>query len=757
MSPFFTLDSVDTLTPSFDSCETPSSRRLARSVSRMRPLLRALGLAGVLVAGAGAHRVQAQITADTTMFTVTGTTNLYTMNRLTGALTLVTSGLSFNTSALARDPVTGRLYYVATNQAQPANDGKVAYYDPVTSTNVLLAAAANGDNVVRLAFDQSGVLYGIGSNSPTVLYQVNTSTGFMTALGAVKVGAADLGTSGDLAFAADGTLYATASPNGTSSTLYSIAMTPAGGPFAATATGTTIPTVQTSLSYGADGRLYSGGAGGNYYSIAAPGSAAVALTGGSTYYDFAISPRFADLSVTMSTPGVPSGGTATYTISVKNSGPQSANGQITVVDSLPAGLTYASTAGGWTCAAVGQRVTCTTPGPLANGATSTFTLSATVAATVTVGSTVTNIARVTGSTVDQDQTDNRVTLATVATRNVILTITKSHVGNFLVGTNGTYTLTAKNTGTSASSGTITFTDTLPSGMQLVSFTGYACLTAGTAPQVVTCTYASAVAINATITGTLTVSVAAAAVPAVTNRAWASGGGTLAPSSASDPTTVNQYLVDVTPVGSAVSQLPSNGTNYTGAYTVKNTGTLSDTYTLSALKAPGTSLAIVSVNGVAGTGGSITLAAGASVSIPVVYTVVNAAVTGAVDSLRLRALSSASATLMDTGSYVITVVRAGISIVKQLYRNDQTTLITPSDIVAPGELVQFKIVVTGTGAASNSAVKVTDPIPGAVTYIAATGDIAGWSFAISGSSFTANLAGTLANGTSRYFWIQVKVQ
>ena len=701
--------------------------------------------------------IHAQITADTTMFTVTGTTNLYTMNRLTGALTLVSGSLSFNTSALARDPVTGRLYYVATNQTNPANNGKVAYYDPATSTNVVLTAAANGDNVVRLAFDQSGALYGIGSSSPTTLYQVNTSTGFMTPLGAVRVGAADLGTSGDLSFGPDGTLYATASPNGTSSTLYSIALTPAGGPFAATATGTVLPSVQTSLAYGADGRFYSGGAGGQYYAVAAPGSAPTTLAGGSTYYDFATSPRFADLSVTASTPGVPSGGSATYTINVTNSGPQSANGQITVVDSLPAGLTYASASGGWTCAATGQRVACTTPGPLAVGVTSMFTLTATVAGTVTVGSTVTNIVRVTGSTIDQDQTDNRITLGTVATRNVILTLTKSHTGNFLVGSNGTYTVTAKNTGTSASTGTITFTDTLPSGMQLVSSTVFTCSTAGTAPQVVTCPYATAIAVNATVTATLIVSVAAAAVPSVTNRVWASGGGTLVPSSASDPTTVNQYLVDVTPVNSAVSQLPSNGTNYTGLYTVKNSGTLSDTYTLSALKAPGTSLSIVSVNGVAGTGGSVTLAAGASASIPVVYTVVTAAATGAVDTLRLRALSSASAAVMDTGSYDITVVRAGLSIVKQLYRNDQTTLITPSDIVAPGELVQFKIIVTGTGAASNSAVKVTDPIPGAVTYIVATGDSPGWTFSITGSSFSANLTGTLASANSRFFWIQVRVQ
>lgn len=602
LSTFFTPASVNAFSSPLNPCETASLGRLPRCAVRTRPLLRALGLAGLLVAGAGVQQLQAQITADTTMFTVTATTNLYTMNRLTGALTLVTAGLSFNTSALARDPVSGRLYYVATNQTPASNNGKMAYYDPATSTNVALPALPNGDNVVRLAFDQAGVLYGIGSNSPTLLYQINTTTGVMTGLGAVKVGAADLGASGDLAFGADGTLYASASPNGTTSTLYAIALTPAGGPFAATATGTTLPAVQASLAYGADGRLYSGGGGGTYYAITAPGSAPAALAGGSAYYDFATSPRFADLSVTESTPGVPSGGTATYTISVTNSGPQSANGQITVVDSLPAGLTYASTAGGWTCAAVGQRVTCTTPGPLANGGTSTFTLNVTVAATVVVGSTVTNIVRVTGSTIDPDQTDNRSSLGTVATRNVILTLTKSHPGPFLVGTNGTYTLAAKNTGTSASSGTITFVDTLPSGMLLVSSApvAFVCSTAGAAPQVVTCTYAAAVAVNATITATLTVSVAAAAVPSVTNRFWASGGSSILPTSASDPTIVNEYLVDVTPVNSALSQLPSNLTKDTATFTVKNTGTLSDTYALSALKAPGTSLAIVSVNGTAGT-------------------------------------------------------------------------------------------------------------------------------------------------------------
>jgi len=44
----------------------------------------------------------------------------------------------------------------------------------------------------------------------------------------------------------------------------------------------------------------------------------------------------------------------------------------------------------------------------------------------------------------------------------------------------------------------------------------------------------------------------------------------------------------------------------------------------------------------------------------------------------------------------------------------------------------------------------------VTYILATGDLAGWSFTPVGNDLTADLAGTLIPAASRFFWIRVQV-
>jgi uncharacterized repeat protein (TIGR01451 family) len=60
------------------------------------------------------------------------------------------------------------------------------------------------------------------------------------------------------------------------------------------------------------------------------------------------------------------GSPATYQIAVTNVGTSPMPGPITVTDTLSTALTYtAATGTGWTCSAVAQTVTCTTPGPLA--------------------------------------------------------------------------------------------------------------------------------------------------------------------------------------------------------------------------------------------------------------------------------------------------------------------------------------------------------------------------------------------------------
>ena len=78
----------------------------------------------------------------------------------------------------------------------------------------------------------------------------------------------------------------------------------------------------------------------------------------------------ADVSIVKSgPPTVTAGGSVTYTFAVANAGPSDA-ANLTVTDTLPAGVTFVSASGGgWTCTNSGNvSVTCTRP-TLAAGAT----------------------------------------------------------------------------------------------------------------------------------------------------------------------------------------------------------------------------------------------------------------------------------------------------------------------------------------------------------------------------------------------------
>jgi uncharacterized repeat protein (TIGR01451 family) len=103
-----------------------------------------------------------------------------------------------------------------------------------------------------------------------------------------------------------------------------------------------------------------------------------------------------------------------------------------------------------------------------------------------------------------------------------LAISKTHSGNFTVGQNGVYTLSVSNNGPNDETGTITVTDTLPAGLTYVSATGTG-WTCGAIAQDVTCTHAGPLANGASLPDiTLTVGVAAAAQPSVTNTATVAG-------------------------------------------------------------------------------------------------------------------------------------------------------------------------------------------------------------------------------------------
>ena len=131
--------------------------------------------------------------------------------------------------------------------------------------------------------------------------------------------------------------------------------------------------------------------------------------------------------------------------------------------------------------------------------------------------------------------------------NVDLTITKTHAGNFVVGSNATYTLTVSNApGVEPEDNTVTVTDTLPAGLTYVSGvgTGWTC---SNAAQVVTCTHPASLAASASFPPiALTVAVGAAAFGSVSNTATVS-------SASYDSNPANNSATDVaTVIGSNLS-------------------------------------------------------------------------------------------------------------------------------------------------------------------------------------------------------------
>ena len=209
-----------------------------------------------------------------------------------------------------------------------------------------------------------------------------------------------------------------------------------------------------------------------------------------------------------------------------------------VTDSLPSGLTStAATGAGWSCTPGGQSVTCTRSDPLAAGASSPITLTVQVAANAPAS--VTNTAMVAGGG-DVDSSNNSASDPTTIIAVPDLTITKTHTGSFLQGQVGaTYTLTVTNIGGGPTSSPVTVSDTLPAGLTptAAAGAGWVCNIAG---QAVSCTRGDALNVGASYPAiTLTVNVAPAAPPSLTNTATVSGGGEIntANNTASDITTI----------------------------------------------------------------------------------------------------------------------------------------------------------------------------------------------------------------------------
>lgn len=143
-----------------------------------------------------------------------------------------------------------------------------------------------------------------------------------------------------------------------------------------------------------------------------------------------------DLSISMARSGsLQVGQTAAYALTVKNNGPYTEAGPITVVDTLPAGMSYSSSSGnGWTCSANGQVVTCTYRQSIAPNASAP---ALTINATVNQTGSLTNTATVTGTsdnnTANNTASDTATGVAAPATNAGYVFTTRQCAVNTVVG------------------------------------------------------------------------------------------------------------------------------------------------------------------------------------------------------------------------------------------------------------------------------------------------------------------------------------
>jgi len=248
-----------------------------------------------------------------------------------------------------------------------------------------------------------------------------------------------------------------------------------------------------------------------------------------------IVPPILSLTKTADAATVSAGVSIGYTMAVSNSGAGTAIAA-TLNDPLPAGTGISwsispSYAGPGSCSIAGvagsQALGCSFSDLGAGATASMHITSSTSTASCAVYS---NTATVSAGNSSSVQSSAATTVFCPS-----LTIAKTHTGNFTQGQTGAYSVTVSNGASAGStSGTVTMTETVPSGMTLVSMNGGVTWNCAALPSCTTRSVLNGAASYPPIT--VTVNVAFNAPLQLTNQVSLSGGGSV-PASASDATTI----------------------------------------------------------------------------------------------------------------------------------------------------------------------------------------------------------------------------
>ncbi|HKV98874.1 MAG TPA: hypothetical protein VJN96_03570, partial [Vicinamibacterales bacterium] len=444
------------------------------------------------------------------------------------------------------------------------------------------------------------------------------------------------------------------------------------------------------------------------------------------------------------------GETGTFTLTVTNVGTAPTARTATVTDTLPAGFAPQTASGpGWGCNISSQQVSCSRGDALAAGASYPDIAIGVLVAQNAPDATNTASVRVDG---DQNTANDTASVSVIVGRVIDLAILKKHLTAFKQGGTGTYVIGVSNPGTTASSGLVTVTDALPSGLTPTSAAGPGWTCNVSAPTV-TCTRSNSLAPGASFDPIqIGVSIASNAPASVANIATLSGGG--------DTTPANNTSTDVTPIAQvtpdltiAKAQVESQFVpGQTGHFTIKvsngGTGSTNGTVTVSDVLAASLAQPVAIGSGWS-CGTSVqtitctrpdALAAGGDYP-PITITVQVAASPG--QPSNTATVSGGGDVNQNNNSITIPVNISNIG------PADQPDLFVTKDqtgVVAQGGTISFAITVGNSATAGlwSGTVTLTDSLPAGLTQPIGSGQ--GWS-CNNGQAVTCTRSGDLAAGTS----------
>ena len=453
------------------------------------------------------------------------------------------------------------------------------------------------------------------------------------------------------------------------------------------------------------------------------------------------------------------GATGTYTLLVGNAGAAPTTGTVTLVDTLPAGLTFASATGsGWTCAAAGPLVTCTTPAAILAGATAPpITLVVNVSASA-IPSVVNNATASGGGSSGPVTATDPTTVGGLPN----LVVTKSHSEQFEVERTGLYTVAVSNDGTVATTAApVTVTDTLPAGLKYTSGkgTGWTC-PAGplTGPAVFTCTYSGGViAAPGGAFPNLSLAVTPLAEGTVVNTVTATGGGAPNTATASDTTTIDAPAVPPT-LTLQKSHTGDFEIGQTGTFTL-GVGNIGATATAGAITVTDTLPAGLTYAGATGTNWTCPPAPAPSPVSCTYAAAIPSAGTAAPLKFNVAVLSSAGSPLVNTaqasggGSAVSPTASDTVNVIGPVLALGKSH----SGTATVGQSLTYTLAVSNAGAAATVAgvpLTVTDPLAPGLQLTSASG--AGWTCAPGATVSCATTTTVPAGGAAQPISVLVKL-